>query len=89
MLVSNFSHELASYVEGTPDPDGIHQSIRPLINKFVTEIQRTAPKFCPLERKSGEHYNHPSFLPLEEREVDNGSNDCVIYVDEVKAMADQ
>ena len=89
MLVSNFARELSGYVEGTPDRDGIHQAIRPLNNRFVTEILRTAPKFCPVERKSGRHYSYPSFLPPEEQEVDNGDNDDVIYVDEVKDMADQ
>ena len=89
ILVSNFSRELASYVEGTPNRDGIHQAIRPMNNTFVAKILRTAPKFCPLERGSGKYYTHPSFLPSEEQEVDNGSNDGVIYVDEVKAMADQ
>ena len=89
MLVSNFSRELASFVEGTPDCDGIHQAIRPMSNTFVTEIRRTAQKFCPMERKSGENYSHPSFLPPEERELDDTSTDGVIYVDEIKAMADQ
>ena len=89
MLVSNFSRELASYVEGTPDPDGIHQTIRPLNDKFITEIRRTAQKFNPFERGTGNQYTHPSFLPLEEREADDGGNSEVIYVDEVKDMADQ
>ena len=89
MLVSNFARELSSYVEGTPDYDGIHQAIRPLNNAFVAEIRRTAQKFSPFERKTGERYVHPSFLPSEEREADNGSNDDVIYVDEVKDMADK
>jgi hypothetical protein len=87
MLVSNFSRELSSYVEGTPDPDGIHQAIRPLNNTFVAEIRRTAPKFCALERRSGKNYMHPTFLPLEE--LDKGGSNDVIYVDEVKDMADQ
>jgi hypothetical protein len=89
MLVSNFSRELASYVEGTPDPDGIHQAIRPLHNKFAAEIRRTAQTFSPFERRNGERYLHPSFHPLEEQEADNGGNNGVIHVDEVKDMADQ
>ena len=89
MLVSNFSRELASYVEGTPDPDGIHQTIRPLNDKFAAEIRRTAQAFSPFERRSGEHYLHPSFHQLEEQEADNGGNNGMIYVDEVKDMADQ
>ena len=89
MLVSNFSRELASFVEGTPDPNGIHQVIRPLNNTFVAEIRRTAQKFSPFERGSGNQYTHPGFLPSEELEADNGGNNEVIYVDEVKDMADQ
>ena len=89
MLISNFSRELASFVEGTADPNGIHQTIRPLNNMFVTEIRRTAQKFFPFERGSGGQYPHPAFLPPEERDADNGGNREVIYVDEVKDMADQ
>lgn len=89
MLISDFSRELASYVEGTPDPDGIHQAIRPLNNEFAVEIRRTAQTFSPFERGSGEHYLHPSFHPVEEQEADSGGNNGVIYVDEVKEMAEQ
>ena len=47
LLVSNFARELATYVEGTPDDNGIHQLIRPLNKEFVTMIRGTAQKFCP------------------------------------------
>ena len=47
LLVSNFARELATYVEGTPDDNGIHQLIRPLNSAFVITIRGTAQKFCP------------------------------------------
>ena len=89
MLVSDFSRDLASYVEGTPDPDGIHQGIRPLNSKFAAEIRRTTPKFSPFERGSGEHYSRPSFHQSEEQGADNGGNNGVIYVDDVLGMGEQ
>lgn len=50
MLVSNFARELATYVEGTPDEDGIHQLIRPLNHAYSADIKGTAPEFCPFAR---------------------------------------
>ena len=73
-------------MEGTLDPNEIHQAIRPLNNTFVAEIRRTAQKFSPFE--CGSQYTHPGFLPSEEREADNCGNNAVIYVDEVKDMVD-
>ena len=61
MLVSGFARELATYVEGTPDDNGIHQAIRPLNKMFFTQIYSTAPKFYPFTRGTGPHYTHPTF----------------------------
>ena len=47
LLVSNFARELANYVEGTPEDNGIHQLIRPLYGAFLAMIRGTAQKFCP------------------------------------------
>jgi hypothetical protein len=65
LLVSHFTRELATYVEGTPDDNGIHQAIRPLNKAFVAEIRGTAQKFSPFVGGRGGHYIHPKFLPSE------------------------
>ena len=103
LMVSNFARELASYVEGTPDDNGIHQAIRPLNKEFVLEIRGTAQKFSPFESWRGESDTTPDFLPSEEEEElelsekedddDEGegevSPDDTIHVDEVMVMAEK
>ena len=84
-MVSGFSRSLSTYVEGTPDEQGIHQTIQPLHMKFKDAIRETAPDFRPY--KSGERlsYEPPTFLAAEKLEL--GSDDSAIYVDEVMKMA--
>ena len=89
LLVSNFARELATFVEGTPDEDGIHQAIRPLNRTFISAIRSTTQKFSPFERKYGKSYTPPTFLPSEEQGVDGGGTDGMICLDEVMNMADR
>jgi len=90
LLVSDFARELASYVEGTPDDNGIHQAIRPLNKTFASKIRSTAPKFSPFERQRSKPHPPPDFLPLEEGETDRVTNrNGTIYVDEVMDMAEK
>ena len=90
LLVSNFSRELATYVEGTPDENGIHQAIRPLNKAFMSAIWGTAQKFFPFVEGTGRHYTHPTFLlPEEQRVMEEEDTDDIIYVDEVMDMADK
>ena len=89
LLISNFARELAAYVEGTPDQDGIHQSIRPLSRSFLEDIRDTAPRFFPFQEGTGERYIHPTFLSSDkEPGIDPGDNDA-ICIDHVMAMADE
>ena len=94
LLVSDFARELASYVEGTPDDNGIHQAIRPLNKVFTTEVRGTAQKFSPFARgRRGScgyaRYTHPKFHPSdEEPEIRTGDEDA-ICVNEVMDMADK
>ncbi|KAF9648403.1 hypothetical protein BDM02DRAFT_3187163 [Thelephora ganbajun] len=89
LLVSNFARELATYVEGTPDDGGIHQTIRPLNQAFLTEIRGTAQKFSPYIRGVGRSYTHPKFLASDtELEIDANEPDA-IYADEVMALANR
>jgi hypothetical protein len=76
-------------VEGTPDWDGIHQSIRPLSKSFSDDIRNTAPMFFPFEGGAIERYTHPTFLRCEEEpEIGSGDED-VMCVDLVQTMADE
>lgn len=84
-LVSGFSRSLSTYVEGTPDERGIHQTIRPLHARFSNRIRDTAPDFRPYGAEGRMDYEPPSFLAAEKAEL--GSDDSAIYVDEVMKMA--
>jgi hypothetical protein len=100
LMVSGFVRDLATYVEGTPDDNGIHQAIRPLNEMFREEIRATAQRFSPFERfgvlfTGGHHtpvsvghgYTHPKFLQSEEEPVIQASDDDAICVNEVMEMA--
>jgi len=91
LLVSDFARELATYVEGTPDDNGIHQAIRPLNRTFMSMIQGTAPDFSPFESESGRYYTPPDFLQSEDTGIYGRVTDLddTIYVDEVMDMADK
>ena len=92
MLVSSFAREVASYVEGTPNENGIHQAMRPLKVVFLTEIRGTAPKFSPFVRGevgSYTRYKHPEFLPSDGEPEIYPVDDDAICVDEVTDMENQ
>ena len=96
LLVSDFTRELASYVEGTPDDNGIHQAIRPLNKVFTTEIRGTAQKFSPFVRgrRGGNchgyaRFTHPKFHPSDKEPEVLAGDDDAICVDEVMEMADK
>ena len=84
-IVSGFSRSLSSYVEGTPDERGIHQTIRPLHTKFREAIKKSAPDFRPYKPEKPIGYTPPSFLAAEKEEL--GSDDGAIYVDRVMDLA--
>lgn len=84
-MVSGFSRSLSTYVEGTPDEQGIHQMIQPLHMKFKDAIKETAPDFRPYKSEERVNYEPPTFLAAEKTEL--GSDDSAIYVDEVMNMA--
>lgn len=99
LLVSNFARELATYVEGTPDDNGIHQLIRPLNETFSTAIRGTAQPFSPFvrevvqpnprARRVGVAFTHPEFPALgAEPEISNSDADA-ICVNEVMEMANR
>ena len=89
MLISNFARELASYVEGTPDDNGIHQAIRPLTKAFLGRIRSTAPRFSPFVSGEMQCYAHPKFLPSDYEPDIRASDDDAICVDKVLDMEDR
>lgn len=84
-LVSGFSRSLSTYVDGTPDERGIHQTIRPLLNRFSKAIKGTAPDFRPYKALESMDYVPPTFLDVEKMEL--GSDGSAIYVDQVMNLA--
>lgn len=89
LLVSDFARELATYVEGTPDDDGIHQAIRPLNRSFLAEIRGTAPKLFPFEDGAREIYTHPTFLSSEVEPQINANDEDTITLRDVEEMEDK
>ena len=105
LLVSGFARELATYVEGTPEDNGIHQLIRPLNNKIFDRDR--AQRFCPFEKGLTVYANGPSVsyvtvcanvgtpvpkpvIPDVERTIyRHNGDDEVICVDEVTGMANR
>ena len=84
-MVSGFSRSLSTFVEGTPDEDGIHQTIQPLHTKFKKAIEDTAPDFRPYKPGERVDYEPPTFLAAEKTRL--GSDDNAIHVDRIMDMA--
>ena len=95
-LISNFSKSLGKYLEGTPNADGLLQSIRPSSVAFRDAIRATEPDFRPYERivasrnPEAHKFVAPEFL------ANNGGpaytptdNSHAIFIDDVKKRADQ
>ncbi|KAI0782967.1 P-loop containing nucleoside triphosphate hydrolase protein [Abortiporus biennis] len=66
-LLSNFSRDLSTHLEGTPDEKGLLQTIRPAQEAFKRAIRETAPDFRPYER--------PSRTSLEDSSDESDSGD--------------
>lgn len=59
-LISRFSMQLTRYLEGTPEPDGLLQTIRPYQDAFKIAIRGTAPNFQARDRaRKGEVESDP------------------------------
>jgi len=90
-LVHNFMSDVRQHLEGTPEEDGLLQSIRPAQLKFQRAIRATVPNFVPYEKSSansGQALPTPAFLANEENQSENPFAEVintkgVIYIDEV------
>ena len=52
-VLGDFHKELSERLEGTPDQDGLLQTIRPHTETFRCAIRFTAPYFLPRTREEG------------------------------------
>ncbi|KAH9925891.1 P-loop containing nucleoside triphosphate hydrolase protein [Epithele typhae] len=88
-LLATFSKALSQYVEGTPNADGLLQSIRPSRNTFRDAIRATEPDFRPYDRQfvtknEAEHtYRAPPFLVNEGSSYTPPDNSRAILIDDV------
>ena len=87
-LVSDLARELAQYVEGTPDENGIHQQIRPYNAAFLNTIRGTAQKFSPYVRSDSRSFMHPSLFNTDIEPRISAASEGTICLDEVMKMAD-
>ena len=69
-LIGDFTRHLTRHVEGTPDPNGLLQSIRPAQLRFRRAVRETAPEFRPYERRYAAKSRSPitRLLPFEEQD---------------------
>ena len=99
-LLNDFIRELDAWVEGTPNPDGLLQSIRPHELTFKRAIRSTAPNFQPVmspaadpESDASPYYPNDcafAFLDNEEEQEFMDLNDGrPIYIDQVMKRAEQ
>ena len=92
-LVGDFLRDLSQHLEGTPEEDGLLQSIRPAQLKFKQAIRATVPKFVPYEKSSPTRsLPSPTFLANEENESEDAfqittDTEGVIHIDEVSHRA--
>ena len=88
-LIGDFTSSLSRHVEGTPNEDGLLQSIRPAQLQFQKVIRKTAPEFLPYERRHAAKRSLPvaEFLANEENSDDDEMVDTkekdTICIDEV------
>ncbi|KAG6333571.1 hypothetical protein ID866_5520 [Astraeus odoratus] len=75
-VLSKFMAELAQHLMGTPDENGLIQTIRPHTEKFKCQIRATAPKFKPWNRLNDRGRKLPplKFLSGEEQVADSDND---------------
>ncbi|KAL4078952.1 P-loop containing nucleoside triphosphate hydrolase protein [Scleroderma yunnanense] len=74
-VLDNFKKEVSERVEGTPDADGLLQTIRPHTTDFKLKIRETAPNFVPWERRVAHQHHVPQTTFFSDEESDSGIED--------------
>ncbi|KAG9308178.1 P-loop containing nucleoside triphosphate hydrolase protein [Chiua virens] len=82
-ILRNFVRDLERRVAGTPEEDGLLQTIRPHQQDFKIAIRRTTPAFVPCEKAYEKELPEPEFLAHEDGSYGEVDVDHKIYVDEV------
>lgn len=96
-MISAFVQDVSTHVEGTSNPQGLLQAIRPAQVDFKKAIRSTAPNFQATRDHDEDLFNtfshrpgSPNFLSNEEdRTVTEQSTGTPIYIDEVMKRANQ
>ena len=65
-LLGDFVRDLGYRVEGTPEEDGLLQTIRPHQEAFRVAIRRTAPNFVPWKKTADKELPKAGFLDDED-----------------------
>ncbi|KAH9833436.1 P-loop containing nucleoside triphosphate hydrolase protein [Rhodofomes roseus] len=98
-LLSNFARDMSKHLEGTPEGNGLLQTLRPVQERFREAIRETAPDFRPYQRRTkgsrcqtdsseAAQLQQAEFLQAEEPHAWKTVNDNhAIYVDEVMQRA--
>lgn len=89
-----FVRDLERRVEGTPEEDGLLQTIRPHQEEFRRAIRQTAPNFVPWEKTVSKELPKAAFLASEDGDndpsgVEESHAGQKIYVDEVLKRAQE
>ncbi|KAG6374238.1 hypothetical protein JVT61DRAFT_4247 [Boletus reticuloceps] len=86
----NFERDLEHRVEGTPEEDGLLQTILPCQEAFKIAIRRTASQFVPWGDTSTKGLPEPAFLSNEHENhaaMEFGAGQNKMYVDKVLKRA--
>jgi hypothetical protein len=83
-MIGDFLNTVEKHLEGTPGRDGLHQSIRQSFHEFTVAIRASAPDFRPYS-SSAKASNSSVILPYPKVAMNNNR---IIYLDEVKELAD-
>lgn len=92
-LLRNFVRDLDHRVEGTPEEDGLLQTIRPHQEAFRVAIRGTAPNFVPWDNTAKKELSKAPFLADEDGDDDTSEEKSrtnqKIYIDEVLKRAQE
>ncbi|KAF8323490.1 P-loop containing nucleoside triphosphate hydrolase protein, partial [Cantharellus anzutake] len=89
-MLEEFCRRVQAEIEGTQSPQGLIQKIRRHLIDFRNELRGTAPRFVPFDKGSREARQVPfiDFLDEQERDLGNHGTLPIIYLDEVKKIAE-
>ena len=84
-MIGGFLNGMKKHFEGALGSDGLHQPIRQPFYEFTAAIRVSVPDFRPYFSSSKGSFNSALILPYPNVAV---NSDRVIYLDEVKELAE-